>query len=115
MKKFSLLRFYVMSIVLGHLVVRLCQTEEKNHNQYEHWMQNIKKCQPYWSERHNAENKHTYTHSRVMFWFEEGKMARTARNVNVRLMGKIQQPPFKYTILFSETPKSYEKNISSIE
>lgn len=38
-------------------------------------------------------------------------MARTARNVNVRLMGKIQQPPFKYTILFSETPKSYEKKI----
>lgn len=41
-------------------------------------------------------------------------MARTARNVNVRLMGKIQQPPFKYTILFSETPKSYEKKQKTI-
>lgn len=98
--------FFTLRLLFWDLVVRLCQTEEANHkqqkeNQYENWMQKIRKCQPYWTKSATEQIKRN-VHVRGR---QHG--ANGARNVNVRLISKrLNSPPFK-----SETNKPNQRTL----
>lgn len=73
--------FFTLRLLFWDLVVRLCQTEEANHkqqkeNQYENWMQKIRKCQPYWTKSATEQKN-------AMFRFEKGNMAQMVHGTSM--------------------------------